>query len=981
MNSSGFMIETKPLFKKKDFSFFQIVELRLDRNIKPGKASVSINTSKWNRRFDLKIEDINESKYIEIPEIQKIEKAFITIEQGKYFKKIELELKPRPKYHIYIINFSHTDVGYTDIPGKVTKIYKKSIKMIIDYFRETTHPENNPYRWNVESGYWLENAIDGLCHSDIIYFNELIKKDLIELLPLYLAHPSDYNDEESIIRSFYYVLSFAKKINVKIKSAMSTDAPGMGFIYPKILNNLGIRYLSTALNITMAKPLALPRPFYWASPDGSKILLYNSDPRQQYQEGVMLGINKNYDDLFKKLTSYLQILQDENQYNYEILALRNTGFSGDNTLPNFNVCSVVKQWNKIWEFPKLYISTSKEFFQDFEKRYSKKIDIFSGAWPDWWSNYFGSSAYEAGVNRQTHEDLHNSERVNVLNYINYDKNFSYPEEEINNLYKKLFLADEGFLSSSNSVSEPHSLQTKGQRFWQLANIYETAIRTKQLLKDSLCYSNNPPENNYKIIVYNLLEWERIGIVEISIDDAIIKEKKILKIIDNDNKEELRFQLIDRSVNDIKTAKTRVAFCVNNIPPLGFKTYNVLFSDNKYENMPAYRNVFNENVLENIFYKIRFNDKGDICSIFDKELGKDIIDKNSHYNFNQFIYEKPKGKHEVNLSTKLILDDYLYLQDFLEEAYDLFYYYPKISTKFERISPKRRRIKHIKEGYIYSELVISSSLPLFPKIENHIILDNITKRIKIKNNLEKNQTLNAEALYCAFPFKGNKPRFNIFYQGDTFEPETGQLPGSCKDWYMVQKYLDISDNDVNIIFSPIEARLIQLGNINTGKWLDNISIDNGTIFSYIMNNYWWTNTVAGQGGEYCFNYSITSKKPPFDSIRSYRFGMEQHVSLIGLLIDGKKMIHDKQKLFDYIPDNISIIGIKKKEEGEGLVIRFLELANIDTKFNLKLVNNKIKKASIINFVEDYICNLALNDGCVELSIGPKKIVNIHLELLV
>ena len=32
---------------------------------------------------------------------------------------------------------------------------------------------------------------------------------------------------------------------------------------------------------------------------------------------------------------------------------------------------------------------------------------------------------------------------------------------------------------------------------------------------------------------------------------------------------------------------------------------------------------------------------------------------------------------------------------------------------------------------------------------------------------------------------------------------------------------------------------------------------GTIFSYVMNNYWYTNYVAGQGGDFTFRYVITS----------------------------------------------------------------------------------------------------------------------------
>ena len=36
---------------------------------------------------------------------------------------------------------------------------------------------------------------------------------------------------------------------------------------------------------------------------------------------------------------------------------------------------------------------------------------------------------------------------------------------------------------------------------------------------------------------------------------------------------------------------------------------------------------------------------------------------------------------------------------------------------------------------------------------------------------------------------------------------------------------------------------------------------GTIFSYVMNNYWHTNYVAGQGGDFTFRYVLTSGEEP------------------------------------------------------------------------------------------------------------------------
>ena len=49
----------------------------------------------------------------------------------------------------------------------------------------------------------------------------------------------------------------------------------------------------------------------------------------------------------------------------------------------------------------------------------------------------------------------------------------------------------------------------------------------------------------------------------------------------------------------------------------------------------------------------------------------------------------------------------------------------------------------------------------------------------------------------------------------------------------------------------------VSDINAGKWLDTLPVTNGTIFAYVMNNYWFTNYKAGQDGDFTFRYSLTS----------------------------------------------------------------------------------------------------------------------------
>ena len=49
--------------------------------------------------------------------------------------------------------------------------------------------------------------------------------------------------------------------------------------------------------------------------------------------------------------------------------------------------------------------------------------------------------------------------------------------------------------------------------------------------------------------------------------------------------------------------------------------------------------------------------------------------------------------------------------------------------------------------------------------------------------------------------------------------------------------------------------------------------NGHLYAYVMNNYWYTNYLAGQGGDFVFRFALTSR-PQADSVASAQFGCER-----------------------------------------------------------------------------------------------------------
>lgn len=286
------------------------------------------------------------------------------------------------------------------------------------------------------------------------------------------------------------------------------------------------------------------------------------------------------------------------------------------------------------------------------------------------------------------------------------------------------------------------------------------------------------------------------------------------------------------------------------------------------------------------------------------------------------------------------------------------------------------------GPVFSELGSRSTMPLFPEITSHVVLDNCTKRILVRNYIEKIRTLDTEGAYYAFPFRVPDARMKIHCHNGFFEPENQQLPGSAKDWYSVQKAVGIFNTELQVIFSPLEAPLVQLGRLRTGQWLDRIEVDNGSIFSFIMNNYWWTNSPAEQGGRFSFSYALTSASGGFDPAAATRFGWEHHVPLSATYFSGQQ---DSQKPFSYsffderMPENVVLVGMKLAEQGRDVVLRLLETSGKNSTFAIGLSGRQIQEAWVINPVEQVLHPAGVTAGRVRVSLKPFELVSLQLQI--
>jgi alpha-mannosidase len=545
----------------------------------------------------------------------------------------------------------------------------------------------------------------------------------------------------------------------------------------------------------------------------------------------------------------------------------------------------------------------REFFLALEGKYRAGIPVHKLGWPDYWTDGVASTAYETGLNRIAHNTLLTAEKLAALaGEVNPE--FFYPRAEINEGYNRSMFYDEHTWGAYNSIDDPDSELARSQWAHKSGFAYEASETGRTLLAKGLAAVagriRRPAE--FSLAVFNPLSWERTDVVRVSLPEKLVERKGNFRVRDGRTGGEVAIQPIDDRT---------VLFLAGDVPALGYVVYTIsaegVAEPKETKAAPAAAS------LESRFYRIVVDQaNGGIRSLFDKDQGVELVDNSGPFRLNQYIYENPEGGRKAvdNMEKRAV---------------------------FRRASATSADLLPGWQGPVASSLKIRMTAPGCRYIESEIVLYEGIRRVDIVNRLRKEDTAIPEAVYFAFPFKVDGGNFIFEIADAAMRPEVDQLPGTTRDWHTVQHWVEASNAESSVVWSPIEAPLVQFGEINTGKWLKTLDLRNASAFSYAMNNYWMTNFKASQGGLTTFRYALTSRAGGSDQVHSSRFGWEVHTPLVAGWIpeESKETLRAAEaSFFEVDQANVILQALKRAEDGRGLILRLREIAGRDTEVRVK-----------------------------------------------
>jgi len=184
------------------------------------------------------------------------------------------------------------------------------------------------------------------------------------------------------------------------------------------------------------------------------------------------------------------------------------------------------------------------------------------------------------------------------------------------------------------------------------------------------------------------------------------------------------------------------------------------------------------------------------------------------------------------------------------------------------------------GPLVASLLVESAAPGCKQFSREIRVIDGLDRVDIVNTFDKTAVRAKEGVHLGFAFNvpGCTTRMDIPWA--VIRAEIDQLPGACKNWFTVGRWIDVSNADYGVTCATLDAPLVELGAI-TGNLIGSQFDPNGwihktgsspTFYSWVMNNHWHTNYLAEQSGLKTFRYALQPHKQ-YDPIAAQRFGIE------------------------------------------------------------------------------------------------------------
>ena len=913
---------------------------------------------------------------------------------------------PQKHWEIHMVHFSHHDLGYSDMPTELRVEHAGFMDDVLEFCEETADwPEESRFRYLVEEAWSVLPFVENRPRELAERMAHFVRRGQIEIGALYGNQIQELCGHEEMIRLLYPSFQLKRDLSIDITSAQHNDIPGFSWGMASTLAGAGIKYFCAALpawyfvdvhpcwDEEQVLPIHLPGAHRWEGPDGQSVLYWH-DP---FDEDIWTPTS--YRHALRELPGFLSGLEEKG-YTYDMVYRPLVSGVRDNSPPTDRFARIAREWNSHWAYPQMITSNPTRFFERFEQRWGTNIETLRGDLPG--TDYpvcATCTPKETGLNRNTHDDLLAAEKwatIAALTVNDYD----YPKSTIDEAYRQVLNYDEhcwGMWSPGGPAQAGCWSEKGGFAYRAAALTHDLAIKASNRIVDQI----DLPNEGYSVTVFNPLSWERTDVVRASLRTWQPHGTPMHVVAPREEDEGSRLVLggaISRGIVDLpreiveqpfelvelQTGKrldyqivrttdpqaavpwaaegvatgdmTELVFVADALPAMGYRSYGIL----PCEKWPRFAedSTAASDVLENRFFRLEMDsERGVVRSLFDKELGRELIDAEAPHGFGQLIVRDCGTGEEEN-------------------------------------GNRPKGISLTQDGPLFSKIRLQTAASCCPRVTVEIALYHTIKRVDFNARILRDSTPTKEVFF-AFPFHVEEPHFHFEAPNAVIEPIRDQLPGSNTDYHAIQHWAHVGNDDWGVVWSAVDAPMAEFGGLWPGyvssahhqargpeyghAFLQPGELTRGHLYSLVSYNNFNTNFVNAHACEYLVRYSFTGHAGSWRDAGPFGWGVANppHAVWMKGRQENGGSLPMSASFCQINATNVIVLAFKRAEDGRGHILRLLETAGKETTAMVTLPSLSFRQVWVTNLVEEDERQLHNAGPSVKITIKPFTVTTLRL----
>jgi hypothetical protein len=595
----------------------------------------------------------------------------------------------------------------------------------------------------------------------------------------------------------------------------------------------------------------LPMVFYWqGADDTSRLLVWAST--QYGHGGAAFGIGSNRkehpatpDSVAPILAKHLAKL--EARYPYDVWLFASYG---DDEPPNLYLADFAAAWNAEWRSPTFRLTGDlDEPYDKLRAKFGDQIQTLRGDITSGWSQHPICAPELLAQKFAADRLLPTAEKLASLARM-FEPSYIYPATEFRRAWDALICNDE------------HSYGTSG---YQGRRVYETWMQHRDWIDKAERTAVDESRRALDVLASKIAAAEKSLVL---FNPTLVPRTELLTV---------------------RGAK----LLTPEVPSFGYIT------------VPCSRLVVEEAevatpeeppVVENEFYRVTFAADGSMASIFDKELGRELLDPEASFRANQFVYTK--DNHQTFTS-------------------------PENATfEIQRDSFGQTVVVKLDDPHSRAAIVQRVTLP------NH------TKQIEIDNQLSHvfdqfNTHRYYRYGYYAFPFEVEDGTFRAQLNGCIASPKTDQTGHGTDAYLPARDWTCVENGEFGVALLQLDSHLVEFGRIHPDKTEFGEPFGSSHLYSYLFTDWLQMHTTGGSAINPRFRYVIASYAGDYRTAGISQLAERLTQPLLTTSIPAQDgSLPSGMSFLEVDKPNVSLLTLKLAETpGQGFIARLHELDGI------------------------------------------------------